>query len=384
MQLTVNSEKEPGSVRFAVTDTGIGISGEQISKIFSPFVQADESTTRRYGGTGLGLAISRQLVELMGGIGVESQEGTGSTFWFTVALGRRTPPPHQLVKGGSELSIMVLPVAQPGIFQRHYRILVAEDDSTNRAVARAQLVKLGFLVDTVNDGMGAIQALESKKYDLVFMDCDMPVMDGYAATRSIRASGRAEIPVIALTAHAMQGQRERCLREGMNDYISKPVELQILSAILDRWLRVTGATGTIQAVDAAAPAEPALVFDEGNLLGRLMNDRELAGDVIAGFLQDYPVQMMMLSKHLADADAPATRRQAHKIKGAAASISAGGLRALALEIERAATAGELEFVDALLPRAAEEYQRLRTALHRSGWVDPDVDTGIQPHENADC
>ena len=378
VQLAVCTDDEAGSLRFAVTDHGIGISREQISKIFSPFVQADDSTTRKYGGTGLGLAISRQLVELMGGeIGVESKEGTGSTFWFTVTLGRHAQAPYQLAKWRRDLSIKSLSAVSPGIVQRQYRILVAEDDSTNRAVVRAQLVKLGLLVDTVNDGMEVIRALESEEYDLVLMDCDMPVMDGYEATRRIRGSEKPAIPVIALTADAMQGQAQRCIREGMNDYLSKPVALQRLSDMLQKWLPAPDAKDPLQTAGAAPTGSPSPVFDECSLLGRLLNDRDVASDIIGGFVHDYPLQLSLLSKHLSEADAAGAWRQAHKIKGAAATISAGSLYSLALEMEQEARTGKLECVDALLPRATEEFERLKATLQVSGWLAQEPTTGVR-------
>jgi PAS domain S-box-containing protein len=225
-------------VRFAVRDTGIGISMEQRKKLFQKFSQADTSTTRQYGGTGLGLAISKQLTELMGGeIGVNSETGVGSEFWFTARLGK----PASLPASG-EPSITPSPsrVATTAVRRQGARILVAEDNIVNQEVALGILQKLGLRADAVADGVEAIAALKSEPYDLVLMDMQMPVMDGLEATRIIRDPNSAvlnhQIPVIAMTAAAMQGDRERCVEAGMNGYVTKPVSPQSLVEALDAWL----------------------------------------------------------------------------------------------------------------------------------------------------
>jgi PAS domain S-box-containing protein len=224
----------PGStvtVRFTVADTGIGLRPDQIGSLFSPFTQADASTTRKYGGTGLGLAISKQLVELMGGtIGVESSEGQGSTFWFTAVFEAAQNPDPRPSNNGASGRANVVPV------QRDATILVAEDNLVNREVTLAQLKKLGYRATAVNNGAEAVNALDQSHFDLVLMDCEMPVMDGFEATRRIRASLCPKIPVIALTASAMVVDRDRCAQEGMDDFLSKPTDMAQLSAILDNWL----------------------------------------------------------------------------------------------------------------------------------------------------
>ena len=217
-------------VRFSVTDTGIGIRPEQAEKLFAPFVQADASTTRKYGGTGLGLAICKQLVEMMGGtIGVDSEAGKGSTFWFTI--------PFEAAAPGPLAAETVRPAAKaPRNDDR--RILVAEDNATNRLVVLAQLKKLGYGATAVTNGSEAVEAMRAGGYDLVLMDCEMPVMDGYEATCEIRESLHSDIPIIALTASAMRADRERCMKEGMSDYLSKPVDLGHLGEIIAKWLPV--------------------------------------------------------------------------------------------------------------------------------------------------
>ncbi|MEI7990772.1 MAG: ATP-binding protein, partial [Chloroflexota bacterium] len=221
-------------LRFAVRDTGIGIPPDKLGLLFNQFTQADTSTTREYGGSGLGLAISKQLVELMGGeIGVESEEGKGSEFWFTLPLKmlseRRVITPR---KTDAEITSLA--------FDSTKRILLVEDNIVNQKVALGILKKLGLQADTAANGLEALRSLESQPYDLVLMDVQMPQMDGLEATHQIRDSQSKvldhEIPIIAMTANAMQEDRERCLQAGMNDYVAKPVQAQVLAHVLVRWL----------------------------------------------------------------------------------------------------------------------------------------------------
>lgn len=215
-------------LRFEITDTGIGIPQVAVGKIFDAFTQADSSTTRRFGGSGLGLSICKRLVELMKGeIGVMSEVDKGSTFWFSVPL-LQGHAPH--VKTGDTCA---------AASSRKLRVLIAEDNSVNRVIAIKMLEKLGHSAIAVTNGNEAIDALRASRYDLVLMDCQMPELDGYEATRAIRAAKSIEqtsIPIIAMTANALQGDRERCLEAGMNDYLSKPMKTGDLREVIDRIL----------------------------------------------------------------------------------------------------------------------------------------------------
>jgi PAS domain S-box-containing protein len=221
-------------LRFTVRDTGPGIPGDSRGHIFASFSQADASTTRRYGGTGLGLAICKNLVEMMGGeIGLESRPGVGSSFWFTaffdpVHFSRSTPLPPP-------------PTPAPRIRRKAptgLRVLVVEDNATNRIVAETLLRRLGHEPDLAGNGAEAIATLEEKRYDLVLMDVQMPVMDGFEATRLIRGKEASvlqhDVPIVAMTAHALQGDREVCLESGMDDYLPKPVAIWSLEDTIDR------------------------------------------------------------------------------------------------------------------------------------------------------
>jgi PAS domain S-box-containing protein len=220
-------------VRFEVTDTGIGVDPAILDRMFEPFTQADSSTTRLYGGTGLGLAISHQLVELMGGeIGAASEPDAGSTFWFEVSLPRaevaaaRPASPERRARAAD-------PAAPAPL------VLLAEDSPVNRSVAAHMLERCGVRTDVAANGREALAALEQCDYDAVLMDCQMPELDGYEATAQLRRREQAlgrHTPVIAMTAHALSGDRERCLAAGMDDYLVKPIRSEDLAEMLERWI----------------------------------------------------------------------------------------------------------------------------------------------------
>jgi PAS domain S-box-containing protein len=261
------------------------------------------------------------------------------------------------------------------------RILLAEDNITNREVALGILKKLGLRADAVTNGAEAIRALEMLPYDLVLMDVQMPHIDGLEATRQIRDAGSAvkdhRIPIIAMTAHALQGDRERCLEAGMDDYVTKPVSPRALAEALGRWLpRVGAAPGTVPdpaARPAAGPAAvlasvpvavpvPAVVFDRAGMLARLMGDEELGQMVVEGFLADIPSQIEELRSCLGAGDATGAIRQVHTIKGASANVGGEALRAVALETERAGKADGLTAVIARMPDLETQFARLREAM----------------------
>ncbi|MBI2964456.1 MAG: response regulator [Deltaproteobacteria bacterium] len=471
--------------RFRVADTGIGIAPEQQARMFEKFMQADASTTRRYGGTGLGLAISKQLVEVMGGeIGLSSEPGRGSTFWFTLPLPVDASPdvapaaPEELqtlrllivddndlnrrilaeqllrwnmrgsavasgkealralreayvggepfhmalldfhmpemdgemlgraIKADRALADTVLLLMTSGgqrgdakrmaeagfaayltkpvvgsvlldaiatawagralgdeavLITRHSlpqhpgagakppstdagepraRVLLAEDNPTNQRVARLTLERLGCRVDTAANGKEAVEMLESLPYDVVFMDCQMPEMDGYEATREIRrreGAGR-RIPIVALTAHAMDGDRRKCLAAGMDDYVSKPMRREAVHGALRRWVRQPaegGAAGT-----AAAPSGGA----DADLLATLSTLRAEAGDewvddLVAGFVRHTAEKIAALRDALARGDGGTAKLLTHDLKGSAAVLGAKSMAGACLELEGEIAAG---------------------------------------------
>ena len=232
------SEERPADLllRFDVSDTGIGISPEDQKRLFTAFEQANGSTTRQYGGTGLGLAICKRLAQMMGGsIGIESDPGVGSNFWFTVRLSKSTQP----------LAVSILPstaAAETRIKQRYNgaRVLLAEDEPINQEVSRGLLEEVGLVVDLAADGLLAVDMAKATNYALILMDMQMPLLDGVDACKAIRlCPGRANTPILAMTANAFEEDRQRCFEAGMNDHIAKPVDPDLLFETLFKWLEKT-------------------------------------------------------------------------------------------------------------------------------------------------
>ena len=513
VMMRVNLEQESSrevSLRFSVSDTGIGIPADRLGSLFEKFTQVDASTTRQYGGTGLGLAISKQLTELMGGqIGVRSEVGQGSEFWFTAHFAKQAlgPNPQQhLPEGLGTARVLVVddnpnvrealvaqiarwrmpvveaadglaavrllyesllskepfrallidlqmpgmdgealgrivrcekrfagvalvlmttsaqrwddsrlketgfaaqlvkPIQQSALFDclvtpqgvgstprqqtsaphvlndlvwRNTRVLLAEDNLTNQQVALAILRKLGLKADVVTNGREATAALRNIPYQMVLMDVQMPEMDGLEATRMVRsADGGARnrgVPIIAMTASAMEQDRRRCLEAGMDDYIAKPVTPESLARIIKKWLATPGpaesdAPQSGRSLPAAAAANTYLdvmVFDQAALLRRVMGDRPLAREVVAGFLGDIPKQIESLKSYLQARDAQGAERQAHTIKGAAAAVGGDVLRNVALKLEEASKAGDLATVADLLGELVNQFARLKQAMEAS-------------------
>lgn len=334
------------TLRFAVRDTGIGIPLERQAAIFSPFTQADGSTTRKYGGTGLGLAICRQLAELAGGeIWLESEPGKGSLFWFTMPLQKQTSviiTPQRISETGTSRS------PETG----DIRILLAEDNAINQKVALSMLAKLGYSADVVDNGIEAIKALEASEYDLVLMDCMMPDMDGFEATAIIRDPASRvlnhHVPIIAMTANAIKGDREKCLEAGMDDYISKPVTKGILSETLQRWRNERGVANSDQPHESGL--SPRQLLNLVDILDRIDNDRKFVKMILEESLVEVQKHLDRLIELCGDDDIIAIRHQTHIIKGIAANLSTELLRDLAEEMENTAKNDDLQHVRQLLPQ----------------------------------
>ena len=325
-----------------VIDTGSGIPSDKLLTIFEKFTQADGSITRKYGGTGLGLAITRRLVEIHGGdVRVDSQVGKGST--FRVMLPCDVAP---------RVAVKVLPQQNDTRGETPHpapaaRLLLVEDNLVNQKVVLAILRKKGFHIDVANDGREALTKLESAHYDLVLMDVQMPVLDGLEATRLIRREARWDrLPVVAMTAHAMNGDRERCLQAGMSAYISKPVQPAHLIATIERQLT----SGDRHSTTASSPLERVLA-------DRLMtDDSAMMNDMLRLFLHIAPERLERIEAAAGRADAATLQREVRKISVAADQLASASLRDCARRVQQAAAGGD--FV-----QVKRDLVALRAAIH---------------------
>ncbi len=425
-------------IRFSVSDSGIGIAPEAQQRLFTPFMQADGSTTRRFGGTGLGLAICRHLVTLMGGeIGLESSPGKGSTFWFTAQFER--PPvgwpaageleplrvlvvsdrPEaadqlrsdlgtvltltasveeslRLLRGtegerfdacfidqqagvtairlsgamGADGTIFGTPVmlfgSEPADDRtvsaglEPLRVIIAEDTPINRRLVLTQLANLGYEASSVENGAELLDALDRSSFDIVLMDCQMPVMDGYEATRHIRARPGSDrnIPIIAMTAHVLQGDSELCFKAGMDDYIGKPMKQTQLEAMLRPWelrIRRAGAAGKDIVLDRTAHAR---------ILEDLSDGGVVLGEMIDLFLDEAPQQVAILCDAVASNDTRTASKTAHALRSGCANLGTLAMLALVETIEHKARANELHEARGLIELLPHELARACNVLRR--------------------
>ena len=347
-------------VRFEVQDTGIGLTPEQQSRIFDTFEQADASTTRRHGGTGLGLTITRRLAQLMGGaVGVDSQPGAGSTFWFTARLGRRSGlPVCATTSGGATVE---------GELRRRgvgTRLLLAEDNLINQEVALELLRGAGFTVDLAANGAEAIERARCTAYALILMDVQMPVLDGLAATVEIRQMpGRETTPILAMTANAFEDDRRACLESGMNDFVPKPVDPEVLYATLLKWLPVAQ-PATTDDLDQRTQltAIPGLDLDRGlaTVRGRLASYRRL----LTLFLDYHGSDPARLAERAAAGDWAEVQRLAHTLKGSAGNVGATTVQHTAEALQRAIDqdpAARSSLTESLIAALTTLLERLSTA-----------------------
>jgi signal transduction histidine kinase/CheY-like chemotaxis protein len=366
---------ETHEIRFEIRDTGIGISSAQRTRIFESFARADASTTRARGGTGLGLTISSHLIDMMGGeIGVESEIGTGSTFWFVVPLRRiGEAPARERAPAAAE---------RPTAMRLRGRVLLAEDNPVNQQVALAVLDSLGCQVDVVGDGAEALEALAAAHYDTVLMDCEMPNVDGFEATATLRrreaeAAGSARVPVIALTAHAVAGAREECLAADMDDYLTKPFRRDELRRALGRWLIEEPLDADVEPAPGAPQAESdpdaaSECVDGEDPLDRTVLDTlrslqpadgsDLLGNLISVYRSSSAELLESLSESVQRDDAQAIQQAAHALKSSSLNVGARILGDLCRQLEALGASGEVEGAKDLFERIAAERERALEAL----------------------
>jgi PAS domain S-box-containing protein len=357
---------------FSVTDTGIGIQEDRQADLFNEFTTLDASYARRYDGAGLGLAISRRLVELMGGaIGFSSQEGRGSRFWFELELDACEPP---AVEAESQM-----PVAQ-----HHARVLLAEDVAANRKLAKELLERAGHTVDAVSDGEEAVTAVSGFPYDLVLMDISMPGVDGLEATRRIRAlpGPLGRIPIIAMTAHAMTGDREAFLAAGMDDYLQKPINREALLGAIARWSQGAASEQVIgsraddagghddQARDglAAGGDQAAVAMVDAETLAQLGRDTspELVPELVGLFVADARERIARIASALQEERLEVVDHEVHALGSSSATYGLPAMHRLARRCEEALRAGDetrgRELAAALVASAAEAFEALEACV----------------------
>jgi two-component system sensor histidine kinase/response regulator len=395
--ITDRNNAAPPMLRMAVSDTGIGIDSETLKHLFTPFTQADESMTRRFGGSGLGLAICQELVDRMGGtIGVESTPGEGSLFWFTIvpeatgefaSLLLETPA----VIVGSRASSF--PKAAETADGGHKQVLLVEDHRVNQRVLQLLLEQLGYEVVIASNGVEGVEWFKKKTFDAILMDCQMPELDGYGATSRIRklessAGKPRHLPIIAMTAHAMEGDRQRCLDAGMDDYLSKPVQVEALADVLSHWTNPGRETviGNAGAGSASAPSErsapppppPAkpepgagtaktpCVLNEDRLRLVTGGRAAMVEQLVPMFISETQSRIDLMREAAKSGDHAEVSRIAHTAYGSSAMIGVEAMAALFKEIELKAKARDIppiapavEGLAAMMPAVVEKLRAFK-------------------------
>jgi signal transduction histidine kinase/CheY-like chemotaxis protein/HPt (histidine-containing phosphotransfer) domain-containing protein len=345
VRIFVRCEGEGGPaprITFEVADTGIGLSREQMEALFRPFTQADSSTTRRFGGTGLGLSICKRLANVLGGdITVESLVGRGSSFTLSLPTGALAGVPMitGLQEGGRESVLPLSTVARAPDLSA--RVLLAEDGHDNQVLIATHLRRAGVIVEVVENGRSAVdRAMEAladgEAFDLIYMDMQMPVLDGYAATAELRNQGYTGA-IVALTAHAMEGDREACIAAGCDEYLTKPIDRARLVGTVERFVRTSRAQ--IESADTIVAGSFVTPLRDGPLVSEVASDPAMA-DLLGDFLRVLGMRADALLAALRQDDMATVRRTVHQIKGAAGGYGFPSITDQAKKVEAALSTGE--------------------------------------------
>jgi signal transduction histidine kinase/CheY-like chemotaxis protein/HPt (histidine-containing phosphotransfer) domain-containing protein len=391
LRVSLQEIEDTPFIRFDVEDTGIGIPQDKQGEIFGTFVQADSSTCRKYGGTGLGLAISRRLVDLLGGqLTLTSEVGKGSVFSLTIPAGVDvTKQPfldrHNIaghIDAGKD-------EAKQAKFSGH--VLVAEDARTNQVLIKSLLKRVGLQVTIAEDGNEVVQKALAKEFDLIFMDIEMPNMNGYEATKALRKKG-LRTPIVALTAYAMKGDDKKCFAAGCDDYISKPVECQILMHILSKYLsaksgdmsrRIDSVKSEVEQLNQlcsdtvssdTTPTEPA---DEQYgehpvdfaIINNIYDDKNVLKKTVKIFLEEAPQTIELLAEAIEAMDSQNVKLYAHKLRGLARHVAARKLSDLLYHLEHLGREGKLEGAGALFADIQTEFEKLKSFLSEPDWTE---------------
>lgn len=382
IRITVNSEKidqERIKIISAIEDTGVGIPRDKMDSLFKSFSQIDGTMSRKHGGTGLGLAICKELVSLMNGsIKVDPDYTKGSRFVFSVILKKqKSTSLFNAIK--SQVRTTEIEAAEreankePALSKQdlheqrvRFKILLVEDNPVNQKVASKILTQAGFQIDAVNNGREAYETmLALARYDLILMDIQMPEMDGWTATQKIREiKGIGEsIPIIAMTAHALIGDRDKCLAAGMNDYISKPIKTDEFIALLDKWLNVGKIQGEPKKDIIKNESEDmSQVFDKAQFSSMSMDDKEFQFDLISTFLADTSERITKLEDHFQNRDFTRGGAEGHTIKGASYALGANLLGDVAKALEFAGKESDLQEARQQIPRLKQAFELTKKAM----------------------
>jgi PAS domain S-box-containing protein len=373
IKIDISTEKidEENLILYAsVTDEGIGIPRDSIDELFKPFTQIDGSHTRKYGGTGLGLVICKEFITMMGGnISVESEQGIGSRFFFNARLKKQKyiPVPSITSRLAADTKEAILNLNQLDLLKEErsrYKILLAEDNLINQKVALRILSDCGYNVTPVNNGIEVLDIVNENDFDLILMDVQMPDMDGYTATGKIRKLNKAvaNIPIIALTAHALIGDKDKCIEAGMNDYVSKPIVPEKFVKVIDKWLNIE--IKQEQAVSDATPDKNEVLFDPSVLDKMSYGDKEFQVELLGQYLKDVNERFNRLMGFIQSQNLPKITSEAHTIKGASYSVGAIKIGNLAYSIELTGKQKDLENVSHWMDKLSSAMKETKIILEK--------------------